>query len=637
MKIRRHYLALRALYPQIGEREPLEVTTQELAEALDCTHRNMVLLLQRMQRENWIGWEPKRGRGNRSVLRFLAGKEELLLAEAQDIAERQDLQRAVSYLQEMDDDAGGLRNRFQAWLSGRFGFQSEVRGERRLDLLRFPLPQHIHSLDPADMHYAGESHLVNQLFDGLVRMSPGGEAALPHLAHAWEIDESRRRWTFFLRKGVLFHNGREMTAADVKFSFERLKRLAPKGLFNWVYGEIAAIDTPNERTVTFRLRSPNELFLPFLTTNRASIVPAADEPREDALFGLQPVGTGPFRLAGSEHGIFTLEAFDAYFHGRGFLDVVEVWTESGSTRGSDEPEGLPVFEVMHNVRLSGPASQRLQQVRQSGMTCKFVTVNELRDGPLRNPALRQAFDAALNRASLIERLSGDVIEAANSFWPDFHGGVPLGTETRATEPDQTTRHGANRYEAVRDGAELHGAPDTAPCDPPSASELLASAGYAGERIVLATIPQYKADAELVRDECAASGIRLDIELIPAEIFKGESRLAADLLLFAVMLDEHRELRLIELFKSMLHHLLPETQRDMERRIDALLMLHGAEQRTAALLAIEHELRSTHRLLFLYRKHLKTAFHPSIRGISLESLGWVRFRDLWFKPEELANG
>src|SRR6185437_4007305 len=96
---------------------------------------------------------------------------------------------------------------FQEWLSGQFGFRSELQGDQRSDVLRFPLTQTVHALDPAAIHYAGESHLVNQLFDGLVRMDSKGEHIVPHLAHAWEVDETRNVWTFYLRKGVRFHHG----------------------------------------------------------------------------------------------------------------------------------------------------------------------------------------------------------------------------------------------------------------------------------------------------------------------------------------------------------------------------------------------------------------------------------------------
>lgn len=602
MKIRHHYLALRNHYPQFKEHEPLETTTLELAEALDCTHRNMVLLLKRMQQEQWLSWESRRGRGNRSVLQFLARKEDIALQEAQEIAEKQDLQSAISYLQSMDEGSRVLRNQFQDWLSGRFGFHSELQGERRLDILRFPLHQSIHSLDPASIHYSGESHLVNQLYDGLVRMSASGDAIQPHLAHAWEVDESRTEWTFYLRKGVLFHHGAEMLASDVKYSLERLQALAPKGLFNWVYMSLSRIETPDERTVRMTLSEPNELFLAFLTTNRASIVPAPTQAQTDSIseeqpyssIGMNPFGTGPFRLAEHANGVFVLEAFPSYFQGRGFLDRVEVWTQPDG-KPLDEAAELASFQVMHNVRLSKSAASRWQQVRHSGMTCKFITVNELRDGPLSNAVVREAVDLALNRSELITRLSGDVIEHASSFWPH----APADSNAPA------------------------------PADIASIREHVHRSGYQGEPIVLATIPQYETDALMVQQVCASAGIAIAIKLINAEQFKGEERLSADLLLFAIMLDEHRELRLIDLYTSMEHHRKPNMQQQLQKQIAAILTERSPSRRAAMFLELEKQLVESHSLLFLYRKHLKTAFHPSIRGISLESLGWVRFRDLWF--------
>ncbi|WP_419875341.1 ABC transporter substrate-binding protein [Candidatus Pristimantibacillus sp. PTI5] len=593
MKIRRHYLALRRSYPTIHENTPFEVTTQELANLLDCTHRNMVLLLKRMQQEEWLVWEPKRGRGNRSALSFLVSKEQIALQEAQELMQKQDLHSALELIQQVEESPQ-LRDQFQDWLSGQFGFHSEVQGKRRTDILRFPLPQTIYSLDPAAIHYTGESHLVNQIFDGLVRIDPKGEQILPQLAHAWEVDESRTRWTFYLRKGVLFHHGRELDSSDVKYSLERLKRLAPQGLYSWVYCDIISMDTPDDTTIRIQLFEPNEAFLAFLTTNRASIVPQDACAAAGEHFGAKPIGTGPFRFAGNEQGVWILEAFTAYFQGRAFLDRVEVWTlaEEASQENQAEQQS---FQVMHNARLSDMAAERWQQVRQSGMTCKFITVNELKEGLLGNPSIRSAIDFAIERTELLKLLSGDVIEGVNSFWPDLDNGPQ-----EAAEPDWT---------AIKHG--------------------LASSGYQGETLVLATIPQYAADAEMIRQVCGKSGISLQISLIPAEQFKGAARMSADLLLFAIMLDEHRELRLIDLYKSMQQHAQPEIHDMLERGIQSILSEPDRTLRAAIFKDIEERLKEKNSLIFLYRKHLKTAFHPSVRGISLESLGWVRFRDLWF--------
>ncbi|UKS29760.1 ABC transporter substrate-binding protein [Paenibacillus sp. HWE-109] len=595
MKIRKHYLTLRRAFPHIQEESPIEITLEELASCLDCTHRNMVLVLKRMQQEGWLTWLPKKGRSNRSSLFFHAKKESILLEEAKELVARQDLHSALELLQ-ASEEALSLREQFQDWLSGQFGFRSEVQNQRRTDVLRFPLTQTIHTLDPAAIHYAGESHLVNQLFDGLVRMDAKGDQILPHLAHAWETDDARTLWTFYLRKGVQFHHGREMLASDVKYSLERLQRLAPRGLYSWAYANICEITTPDETTVRIQLKERNELFLGFLTTNRASIVPADVYVNHVDGMNASPVGTGPFRLTGQEQGIWILEAFPFYFQGRGFLDRVEVWTlpEQEQTDLSDQ---LRPYQIMHNVRISDMDAERWQQVRQSGMTTKFLTVNALKDGPLKNPQNRQVLSNALDRTFLLEQLSGDVIETANSFFPYTQSDVPNSIVSTA--------------------------PTT------GIVENYCTASYQGEHLTLATIPQYEHDALHLQRMYAKSGIMLDIMLIPAEEFKGEQRMSADLVLFAIMLDEHRELRLYDMYKSMRQHADQDVQALLDDNLFQLRLEPDAGRRKALLEQLESQLKQRHSLLFLYRKHLKTAYHPSIRGISLDSLGWVRFRDIWF--------
>ncbi|MCR2803581.1 ABC transporter substrate-binding protein [Paenibacillus soyae] len=605
MKIRRHLFQLREAYPHVEDGVPIEVTTAELAEKLDCTHRNMVLLLKRMTEEGWVGWTAKRGRGNRSLLTFERPLDKLLLEEAEELAMRGDLQSAFELLQNKGAGSAAL-GRFQQWLSGQFGFRSTLDGQRRTDSLRFPLPGAIGSLDPARIHFIGESHLVSQLFDGLVRVDARGEIVLPHLAHAWETNEDRTEWTFYLRKGVMFHHGREMTSADVRFTLERLQRLAPGGLYNWVYHGIEDMLTPDSTTIRIRLKQRNEVFLSFLSTNRASIVPEDVCSSEGESFGEADgsvIGTGPFRLASRGHGIWMLEAFPAYFQGRAFLDRVEVWTiplEEEAEKDRQQQE-LRQFQVMHNVRIEGLTGGQFQQVRQSGTTCKFITVNELKPGPLRNPAIRAALDRAIHRGELLRQLSGDVIEGASSFWTTEKNGGPSDSRGISYEDECV---------AIK--------------------QELRDAGYLGETLTLTTIPQYGHDASIIQGLLEKAGVSVSVSLLPAEQFKGAERMSADLLLFAVMLDEHREIRLIDLYKSMMQHAEPQVRAKVADTLERILAEPDASARTRLFIGIEGLLSLRHSLLFLYRKHLKTAFHPSVQGISLESLGWVRFRDLWFR-------
>ena len=69
------------------------------------------------------------------------------------------------------------------------------------------------------------------MFDNLIRRDPrdGGKTIIPDLAHSWEIAKDRKTYTFFLRKGIQFHDGAELTSEDVKATFDRIVK-PPQGI-----------------------------------------------------------------------------------------------------------------------------------------------------------------------------------------------------------------------------------------------------------------------------------------------------------------------------------------------------------------------------------------------------------------------
>ncbi|MEO3947841.1 ABC transporter substrate-binding protein [Gorillibacterium sp. CAU 1737] len=603
MKLRKQYLELCRHYGSFAESAPLEaieVTTGELAEVLDCTPRTIITLIGRMQEKGWLTWQPKRGRANRSELTFHVPLTRAAVEEAEELAERNDLFAAIELLRSFQLDTSSLS---REWLTRQFGVQTVRRGQRRSDMLRFPLPQTLHSLDPARIHFTGESHLVQQLFDGLIQCDSKG-GLHPHLAHAWEADEARTSWTFYLRKGVRFHHGRELTSADVRYTLERLLALAPHGLFNWVYRGIKRIETPDAYSVQIELEQPNELFPSFLASSRASIVPM-DRCEELGLsFGEQPVGTGPYRLVERAGQVWILDAFADYFQGRGFLDRIEVWSIA-EEHVEQARETMPPFQLMHNVRLPDREAGSWQEIRQTGMTCKFLTAPHKPGGALVSVADRIRFRRLLNRERLLALLDGDVVDGVDSFWPI-----------------RTMGEGAMPYldrgdDRLEDSLEKGNASTASPLPP----------------LTLITIPEYERDARLVARVCAESGIEIKLQLLAAEEFNTDKRFEADLLLFAVTLDEQRELRLIDLFTSICEHADDPLRRELRQLMSDIRHEADSEGRIDRFLEIEELLDQRSSLFFLYRKSLKTAFHPSIRGVTLESLGWVRFRDIWFTDKK----
>src|SRR5665647_2122178 len=128
------YLAL-----PIGVQEAI-VTLDELAAILDCTHRNVVLILKRMADMEWLQWLPKRGRGNKSTLTFLKSSEELVLQIAREFVEKKDLRSALDYINRPSLPQLS-REHFNEWLFSYFGYRAELKDHKKMDLLRFPLSQ----------------------------------------------------------------------------------------------------------------------------------------------------------------------------------------------------------------------------------------------------------------------------------------------------------------------------------------------------------------------------------------------------------------------------------------------------------------------------------------------------------------
>jgi peptide/nickel transport system substrate-binding protein len=146
------------------------------------------------------------------------------------------------------------------------------------------------SLDPAMNVAWASTTFYEQIYEGLLRWNAKNEI-VPSLATSYEATDGGKIYTFKLRQGVKFHNGREMTADDVKFCFDRI--LDPKtGSPNQkVYEPLAKVEVVDPYTVRFTLKQPFAPFLSYLATpNYGAIYPK----EAVATLATTPVGTGPF-------------------------------------------------------------------------------------------------------------------------------------------------------------------------------------------------------------------------------------------------------------------------------------------------------------------------------------------------------
>ncbi|MBI3635485.1 MAG: ABC transporter substrate-binding protein [Candidatus Rokubacteria bacterium] len=188
------------------------------------------------------------------------------------------------------------------------------------------------TLDPAHAADTTSSAVIRQLFDPLLELDER-LAPQPGLAERVGVSTDQRVYTFGLRPGVKFHNGRELTSADVKYSFER----AARGKRPWVFekitgarefirtgqGAIAGLRVVDPLTVEIRLDKPFAPFLHLMAYDAASIVPREEVEKRGAAFASHPVGTGAFRFASwRRDDQVTLERFREHFRGPAHLERI---------------------------------------------------------------------------------------------------------------------------------------------------------------------------------------------------------------------------------------------------------------------------------------------------------------------------
>lgn len=116
-------------------------------------------------------------------------------------------------------------------------------------------------IDPAvGSDYVGSTALAN-LYDTLV--FPNAEGGMdPWLAESWDVSEDGLTYTFHLRNGVSFHDGSEMTASDVVYSYNRLQTVGEG--YAYLISGVTGISAPDDETVVFTLEQPSGLFVPSL-------------------------------------------------------------------------------------------------------------------------------------------------------------------------------------------------------------------------------------------------------------------------------------------------------------------------------------------------------------------------------------
>ena len=300
----------------------------------------------------------------------------------------------------------------------------------------------ISTLDPAIGYDWQNWSIIKSMFDGLMDYEPGTTNLVPQLATSFDVSGDGTSYTFKLREDVMFHNGRQMNAEDVKYSLERTldpeTRSPGQGFFIGVAGAQAFIDGEAEAvsgievvdpaTVKVTLDEPNASFLHLMAINFSYVVPREEVERYGEDFGRNPVGTGAFKLREWQLGQqLTLERNPDYFlDGLPHLDEIsfEIGVEPTVAllrlqRGEVDilGDGIPPAQF---VSISGdPANEELIASGPQLHT-GYVTLN-MNVPPFDNVQVRQAVNMAVNKERIVQVINGRATPAKQPLPPLMPG------------------------------------------------------------------------------------------------------------------------------------------------------------------------------------------------------------------------
>ena len=261
------------------------------------------------------------------------------------------------------------------------------------------------------------------VFERLARANPETMENMPELATSWEYSKDLTSLVAKLRKGVTWHDGKEFTAEDVKFTFEKVMDKKTRTQFRIQITDLKSVDVVGPYTVKFNLKSPSASFQAAL---QIPIIPKHLLEGKDVNtdeFNHKPVGTGPFKFkewVPGDHA--TVVAYEKHWRKRPYLDriVFKVLPDTNVRMAQLKTGEIDIMDAVEPLQLkqlskdSKLAAYRMVQTNYYGL---FWNVNK---PPFNDIRVRKALNHAIDKKTIIEKvLLGEAIPAYSVYQPPF--------------------------------------------------------------------------------------------------------------------------------------------------------------------------------------------------------------------------
>lgn len=267
-------------------------------------------------------------------------------------------------------------------------------------------------LDPDLANAADTRGVLFNVFEGLVKPTESGSLA-PAVASSYEISKDALTYTFKLRKGVKFHNGKGVTADDVKYSLDRAAgkdtgKALLQGLDN-----IKSVDIKDASTIDVNLIKADTDFLPYLT---AAIIPKDYKDQNN-----NPIGTGPFKFVKytKQQEIVLEKNKDYWQKGLPYLDKVTFKITSDSDETFLQLKAGNIDSAFITKDQADQLKNSYETIIGSANLVQQLELNNARK-PFNDVRVRQALYYAIDSQNIIDTVASGVGKKAGSnFFSSF--------------------------------------------------------------------------------------------------------------------------------------------------------------------------------------------------------------------------
>lgn len=318
--------------------------------------------------------------------------------------------------------------------------------------LRLPGSEPV-SLDPAVAGDLRSHEYISKIFSGLVTLDENLEV-VPDIAERWDVSADRTVYTFYLRRDVRFHDGKPVTAHDVKYSIERScdpdvagdNPVASSYLgdivgaldkLNRRADEVRGVEVVDDYTLRITIDAPKSYFLSKLTYPTSYVVDR-DNVESGRDWTQEPNGTGPFRLVEWSDERIVLAANEHFYRGRPLLDEVVydlrgIASLSLYERGELDVAGVGAANIDRVLDPNDPLNSELSIV--ASLDVWYVAFNTTMP-PFDDVKVRQAFAYATNKKAIANIILGKMVTPATGILPPGMPGYNASLTGIPYDPDQ---------------------------------------------------------------------------------------------------------------------------------------------------------------------------------------------------------